>query len=169
MAKIYNSDVTKGLAKNAGIQISIDKVPNELAEKIVPTFESNPDLLRKDFILGSLGQTATAVGTIIVAADPDRDIYVTGIYASMVKDATCDISTANRSVQFSQNGASNTPLVSIPMLTLTAQTYEVSVYFKNPIKIDRGTIIGTGTWNYTAGLCCRNFIVYGYKDDKSNA
>ena len=40
MAKIYNSDCTKGLAQNASIQQNVDKVPNELAEKIVPTFET---------------------------------------------------------------------------------------------------------------------------------
>ena len=41
MAKIYNSEIIKELVDGCKLQINTDKVPNELAEKVVPVFLAN--------------------------------------------------------------------------------------------------------------------------------
>lgn len=51
MAKITNSDLTHELVDGAKIQTAFDRVPNELAEKVVPVMEVNPKLLKNCTIL----------------------------------------------------------------------------------------------------------------------
>jgi hypothetical protein len=43
-AKIYNSNLTKAIVDGAKLQISEGGIPSEIAEKVVPTMEVNPNL-----------------------------------------------------------------------------------------------------------------------------
>lgn len=167
MAKIYNSDCTKGLAQNAGIQISREQVPTELAEKIVPTFETNPQLLRTG-IVRTVNANTTAGTTTLMAADSNRDFYVTGARISYAQTATADVSTANVAISITQDGTGRN-LVVVPVITLTATSLTSEVNFGVPIKIDRGTAINFTTSAYTAGTVLRSFSVYGYYVEIINA
>lgn len=165
MAKIYNSDCTKGLAQNAGIQQSVEKVPNELAEKIVPTFETNPQLLKKDV---SLTNDKLTTGTLFVTPTTTRQFYLTGFVASYVKDAVCDSATGLYQISYTSETGATAYLMNFPIITLTAQQESVSHTFKNPIKLGLTSAVGfSGT--FTVGVLSRSLTIYGYYEDTYNA
>jgi hypothetical protein len=169
MAKIYNSDVTKGLAQNAGIQQNVDKTPNELAEKIVPTIETNPKLLRDAIVLATFSSDVSTGSTSeVLAASPSKDVYITGLTLTFYKDVTCDVTTSARGVSAVFGGAPRTVLSYMP-ITLTAEKIEKTIMFDPPLKIDRNTAITTTAFNYAAGSSQRRIIVFGYYVDSSNA
>lgn len=165
MAKINNSDCTRGLAKNAGIQESRDKTPNELAEKIVPTFETNPALLRKcNIVRYALATNATA--TTIYGCPTSRDFYLCGASLSVIKDGTA--TSLSSSIQILPAGDSNySRVLSIAGLTLTAQSETQAVDFSRPILIERGTNISvinsTNVGNVTSIGC-----IWGYYVEVNN-
>lgn len=51
MAEIHNSDLSKEIIDKAKLQLSFDKLPTQLAEKVVPTLEVNPDISRRRKII----------------------------------------------------------------------------------------------------------------------
>lgn len=165
MAKIYNTECTKGLANNAGIQISVDKVPNELAEKIVPTFETNPRLVRDQRVLASAVRTTTGDATLFTTSSIN-ETYVTGLIFGVIKDATCDKSSGHITISTTIGGAS-TPLAAIPVLVTTAQSEILTITFAHPIKIDKGVTVVFALCSYTAGLCMRSGTIYGYEKESA--
>lgn len=167
MAKIYNSDCTKGLAQSAGIQQSIEKVPNELAEKIVPIFETNPELLRYNKLLVSTSRTTTtpaSPGTSTYTCPANKDVYITGAYISLMSDAACD--NVLTRMQVTIGGAAVYP-IQISKLTTTAKSDNVYITFTRPIKIDRNSIIYFLN-SYAAGNSSMSYGVYGYEVDNAN-
>jgi len=158
MAKIYNSECTKGLAQNAGIQQNVDKVPNELAEKIVPVFETNPELLRKGFVRHA---TLTADATLYTTPT-NQDFYLTNIVLSNTKDAASDCSGVHISATI--NGA-NVRLCQITGITLTAGSMNISRTFKEPIKIDRGTNITVSHLTGAGAVLATYASIAGYLDE----
>lgn len=170
MAKIYNSDCTKGLAQNAAIQQNVDRVPNELAEKIVPTFETNPALLRRDMILGFGSSTATGTITFLAPADNPvtKRTFITGFSFGYCKDAACDAGTGLISINITPKGkAANTRLIAFPVITLTAQSDTVTQTLLNPLEIEPNTSI-TSLTTMTAGVLSRCGTIYGYQIDNAN-
>lgn len=162
MVKIYNSDVTKGLAKSAGIATAKEKVPDELAEKIVPVFETNPDLLRKCDVWTSV-TAANSLTTTIYTVPEDRDFYLVSASLSLIKDANATSTKTEIRVPLNKSGV---PILTIPSITLTAQDAQISVCFPFPIKVQRGSAIyfanstNVGNINVSAGIA-------GYFDEKS--
>lgn len=135
-ATIYNSDCTKGLAQNAGIQQNADRVPNELAEKIVPTFETNPVMLRRTNVVAWATGTS-ALATTIYTTPADRDFYLTGYDMSVSKTAAAN--SARCWLSFRIGGASQR--VIIQGTTLTAQQQGTSLWLNQPLKLDRNSLI----------------------------
>lgn len=170
MAKIYNSDLTKGIAKNAGIQQSAEKVPNELAEKVVPTMETNPALLRKDKVLGNVSGTASGAITVLQAADNPRNkkTFVTGLYIALIKDAACDVATGTINLPFTLAETGALKNFYVPVITLTASHYVITYTFKHPMELQAGTAI-TFNATYTTGTMIRAATIYGYQIDNPNA
>lgn len=166
MATIYNSDCTKGLANNAGIQVSREQVPNQLADKIVPTFETNPQLLRT-CIVRHFNSNTSAGSTTLLPADANRDFYITGLRMSYAQNAVCDVTSANVSITATQDGVAR-HLISLPILTLRELALTEYVPFTIPFKIDRNTSIQFTTSSFTVGVCLRNYAVYGYYIDNPN-
>lgn len=165
MTKIYNSEVLRGLAKDAGIQQSVDKTPNELAEKIIPSFETNPKLVRDGKVLGSAVRTTSGDATILTT-NATNETYVTGLNFCMIKDAACDKVSGHISVSTTINSLS-TILAAIPVLVTTAQDTNLVIQFKHPIKIDKNVTIVFALCTYTAGLCMRSAVIYGYEKESS--
>lgn len=158
MAKIYNSDVTKGLAQNAGIQINVDKVPNELAEKIVPTFETNPDKLRKITIVRSGTGAAT-----IYTTPTDRDFYLCAAHLSLSNSTAGQ--NAYLSVLATPKDEANVTIGNLYVRTTALIDMGHDNVFLNfndkPILLARGTNI-TST---IANAASSRVIIYGYIDD----
>jgi hypothetical protein len=161
MVRINNQDVMNKLAKNANIQIAQERAPNELAEKIVPTFETNPQLLKENIILGSTNKTSTGAGTIFTT-DAQRETYITSIKYSYVKSATCDVATgAVATLTCVIDGVSKS-LLSLVGLTLTAEKDTVVLNFTYPLKIDKNSIVAFGSESFTAGTLMRYCSILGY-------
>lgn len=168
MAKIYNSDCTKGLAQNAGIQQSAEKVPNELAEKIVPTFETNPKLLRNSS--GLYGGSSQASGTMNISnvAIAGKRTFLTYVQACYVKDAANDRATGIISVGCTPKGKGPTDMIIFPIITLTAQEGNQIAVLNPPLELEPNTNI-TFTGTYAAGVMSRGLSVYGFQLDNPNA
>lgn len=164
--KIYNSDLTKELREGAKIQIGVDGIPSEIAEKVVPTMEVNPKLLRNTNI--TISVIAVATGAQVVYTTPlDKDFYLTNAEVSMIKDVTCDQATGSLVLNCTQDGATKN-LVRIPIIALTAQNFAQSINLNCPMKIDRGTNLNY-TASYTAGVMARVAGIKGFTVDNINA
>lgn len=163
MAKIYNSDLTKGLAKNAGIQQNTDKIPNELAEKVVPTCETNPELLRKITIVRDITITDSSSGTIYTTPT-NQDFYLTDVQMDGFKSAAAG--TTEFYITVTINGATK-KIISMHHPTTTAiNNLHAEKSFLLPIKLDRNTNItlnsnNATTFNRVIGIIC------GYVDECS--
>lgn len=165
MAQIHNSDLIKGLSKNAGIQTSFENPPNQLAEKVVPTMESNPEMLRRSNIVRWALSNNSSSGATIYTTPTDRDFYLVGCQLHVIKDVTA---TSLRSyIQVKIDGADQQILV-VSGLTLTVQDQSVAISFPFPVKVDRGVAIKV--FNSTAvGNVTSDGAIIGYVVDASNA
>jgi hypothetical protein len=158
MAKIYNSDLMRGLAQDAGIQQSRDKTPDELAEKIVPVIETNPILTSDTTILKSYAVSATTTTGSIYTSGNGKRIHITAIQITNSQDANSD-NTLMR-IQGYSNGELR-DIWSRYKPTTTAQNFSETITFKHPLTIDPGTLYWTGT--FTAGTCITRINIFGFE------
>lgn len=162
MAKIYNSECTKGLAQNARIQQNVDKVPNELAEKIVPTFETNPAALRRCNILKENGRNSS--GSVTLYTTPaNQDFYLCGGTFHLQKDVACDNTFASFNCYIGGAQVNVTAFRTIP-LTVFSGNKEFSI--NPPLKIDRNTNIAL-TATSAAGNFSMDGSLWGYVVESS--
>ena len=160
MAIIHNSELFKELKNGIKLQQTRDTIPNQLAEKIVPVMEVNPKLLREIDIVRHAVQTTTGSITLYTTAS-DTDFYLSTIYASFIKDATCDSATGSIQIATTTDGTARR-LLDFPIITLTAQDNVSEVIaFPIPVKIDKGvTITMSGT--FTVGVMVRSCGLTGF-------
>lgn len=166
MATIYNSDLIKELTSAASIQVSKDKVPNQIAEKVVPVIDVNPKLLRRSVVLnpGTYRITNATAGTLFTT-DANRDTTITGFSFSYIKDTT---STATQlQLRVTINGAV-VRLIEIAGISLTAADGNLNVVLPFPIKIDRNTNVTLNSDTAVANFQI-SAVIYGYVVDTSNA
>jgi len=163
MATIYNSDLSKEMQKGAGLQVSKDTVPNQLAEKVVPVMEVNPKLLRVSNVVAN-ANAVNATAATVYTTPTTRDFYLCGAMLSVIKDvtATSTASVINGTV----NGAA-VNFMSIAGLTLTTQNLSNTMIFNPPIKLDRNTAVQVTNTTNVANVTARAHI-FGYIDDVSN-
>lgn len=136
MAKIHNTDTIKRILDDAGIQISIDDVPQELARKIVPVLISNP--LRIANVIKSSNRSVTGLGTVFITPT-DKDFYLTNAWVSFDCNATAD-STSYFITATNSEGL----LINLGILnkqTLTARNGELVLSYPTPLLLSRGTAI----------------------------
>ena len=153
MATINNQKLIQNIINEAKIQTSHDRVPTQLAEKIVPVLIANPKRIIQEIA------AATSTGTMMTTPT-DRDFYLTNVQvsaASFEQDATKDTSVGITL----PNG--NTIAIAYIWLRTGAAASEsndsasLSLNFNIPIKIKRGTnITFTNTSTTAIG------IIYGY-------
>jgi hypothetical protein len=170
MAIIYNSELSAELIKGAKIQVNRDKVPNEIAEKVVPVMEVNPRLLKIVKICRQVTATNPASATVIYTTPSNQDFYLCGTQMSAMKNVTSDLGTGPFcSLNASIDGV-NRSIISFTGITLTAQERETSIDFNIPIKIDRGTtIVLVASTAPAAGTYIRTGSIWGYIDEQSLA
>lgn len=152
MAKIYNSDLTKELTDGAKIQTAFDKVPSEIAEKVVPVMEVNPKSLRtinKVYYRTSAGTMFTTSST--------NDTYLLGYTMNASATAAGD-NTINFTATV--DGDSSSIIIAGLRLKCTAavdaDSGNCQLTFPYPIKLAKNTAVtisigGTiATGTYTA-------------------
>jgi len=159
-AKIYNSDLSKELVDGAKIQIAVDGIPSEIAEKVVPVMEVNPKMFRRTNICVGTSKVVTA--TLLAYTTPtDRDFFLTSVDIGMIKDATCDQATGTININGVSENGTTCIFAQIPVIVTTAQSEQVNSLFIPPMKLKRGSAINiSGT--YTAGLMSRTTVIKGY-------
>lgn len=158
MAKINNQEVIKGLIANADIQIALDKIPNELAEKIVPTFECNPLLMRRINVLKTSERTTTGL-TTIYTIPADKDFFLVGVQMSNTSSATADNTTLTCNITL--EGDTNVNILFLEKTTLTAYTNTINMILPLPIKLKRGSNITYGS-AFTVGSSVTSLTFFGY-------
>lgn len=162
MVAIHNSDLKREIIEGAKMQLSVDKVPQELAEKVLPVMEVNPKLLRTINIVK--GETKTTTGNLdIYKTPPDKDFYLTSINGGLVKDATCDAVTGQIPMTITLNGVVQ-KIFPFSIITLTAQEAQQGAMFFFPLKLDRNSVIRIGG-AFTVGAMVRNLSFTGYTVD----
>ncbi len=167
MAIIYNSELSKGIVESARLQQNRDIIPNQLAEKVVPVMEVNPQILRKSkgipLLLTGLVNTTSAT---IFTSDSIKKTYLTGATLSMIKDAT---STAtDMGIQFTNADSTVCKICRMAGITLTADSKENSITFDKPIEIKRGSNIVLTSDTNVANIVLRASL-FGFEIDNSNA
>lgn len=167
MATIYNSQLTRELTDAAKIQVSRDKIPNQLAEKVVPVMEVNPKLLRRANIVRSGTATGTGASTIYTTPS-NQDFFLTHAELSIIKDAASDYATGGYPLNVTIDGVTRSILI-ISILTLTAQNQTVGIAFNTPVKLDRGSTIALNSASSTAGTFIRAATFGGFVDEQSLA
>jgi len=163
MAQINNKEVMQKLAETANIQIAKESIPNQLAEKIVPTFECNPNLLRKNIVLGAASSAATGSITALTT-EPTKKTFLTGIHFSFIKDATCDIATGAINILFWPKGKAAVNAIGLAVISLTAQNQEFDFSFKDPIELEAGKQVSCAV-SYAAGVMSRCLTAIGYVEE----
>jgi hypothetical protein len=168
MAKIYNSDLIKELRDVGKIQISTDKIPNEIADKVVPVINVNPKQSRVINAILSSAVTASGVAQTLLAAQPNRDFFITSASISIVKDAACTPGREFYHIICTIDGATKN-ILTIPYYSAVASESHKTISFPIPIKIDRNTAITTSIFDYGAGTSKVSTNVSGYFVDNKNA
>jgi len=150
MATINNSKIQERIAREAKIQLSVDSVPNQLAEKVVPVLVSNPD---KHCLSASVSSTST--GNTTVYAGGTRQVYICSASISTEDDAVSDATLIRLNAVI--NGQSK-DLIKVAKLTTSAGKRDHSITFPIPVKIDLGTNVtliqsfSAGTENASANI-----------------
>lgn len=164
MATIYNSDLFKELASAAKIQVSVDNIPNQLAEKVVPVMEVNPKLLRRTEIIRHNDAT-NATSATIYTTPTNQDFYLTHLTLSTMKDVN---SAATFSAISCVIDGITRYAATLGFITLTASKDSLSLSFITPIKCDRNTTIGIVNSSAVANIITIGSIG-GYIDYIPNA
>jgi hypothetical protein len=136
MANINNTQLSKELIDGAKIQVSHDKIPTQLADKVVPVMEVNPKSFRRINVVKQTQNTGTTA--TIYTTPTDKDFYLVGYNLSLIKDVTAtSVLTRLRAVI---DGAT-VDIAQIMGITLTPQERTISNSFSVPIKLDRNTTL----------------------------
>lgn len=138
MANINNSDLTKALIDGAKINIVTDSVPSQIAEKVVPVMEVNPDMLRRCNVLKYV-----AVAGTIYTAPTNKDFYLSAMTLQGINDA--GEPTASNYITITPSGNVATIILrgTLPAVAALASGINVSesLSLSIPIKIERGSNI----------------------------
>lgn len=150
--------------QTAGKLQNKDKMPSELAEKIIPVMEVNPKLLRRCNIIKNV-QAANSTGATVYTIPATQDFYLVACSLSLIKDATATsvLTTLRGTIE-----GVVTNILAIPGITLTAQQDSMTLSFPYPLKIDRGTSI-TITHSTNVANILTNAGIIGYLDEQTLA
>lgn len=161
MATINSSEIIRELIEVTGIQPSRDKIPSELADKILPVLEVNPKLTKNiNFTAASSSTTTGGFGITMPTAQP---VFITNLTASYSKDATANVATGRISVTAVINGATR-DVATFAVITLTAESATITIHFNPPLRLDIGTTFSfNGT--FTLGVLSRTFCIAGFTYD----
>ena len=160
MTDIQSKEVIDKISDELKIQPAL-VIPRVISKDIQLTYGVNPVRVSDNIdAMSDVAEKTTTGALIILTTSSDKDYFLTSLNVSFVKDAVCDSATGAYSVTVIINGRS-TFLVSLPIITLTAERADIFLAFPSPIKLDRGSnIVITGT--FTVGVCVRTANCQGF-------
>lgn len=160
MARINRSDVIQKAVNDLALSPSDDKIPNETLDKVQLVYSLN-----KHFSSFNIAGSSSATGTITLTlptVSAGSEIYITALTFNMVKDATCDIATGRLGLNGTPDASNvSVSLLSIPVITLTADSVHLTMPLTYPLKMKPGTTL-TITTTYTVGVMSRFCSVMGF-------
>jgi hypothetical protein len=149
---MVNSQVTQEIVRSLKLDTNVDKIPNA-----IPTIEVGLKNSKELLCANTSNTNSTPINMITTPLD--RDFYICGASLSTIKDVTATSALCTLDVTINGQTA---VLLSIAGLTLTVQSSTISQTFKNPIKIDRGTIVritnSTATGNFRSSACIQYYL-----------
>jgi len=136
MPILYNPEVHNEIRTAAKTQPGSQTINTSLHNVAIPTIEVNPKIVKNGY---SFPKSQSTTGTVYLGnpGGSTRDFYITGVYVSFVKDASCDVATGDLQVDIPVLGT-NIAVVVMPVITLTAEKFSTFVSFGHPIKVDKG-------------------------------
>jgi len=135
-----------------------DRIPNAM-----PVIEVNPKIV-KNALVANYELTNTTSATIITTP-LNQDYYITSISLALIKDVTSTSTSTDVRVSI---GGKVIKLLTIPSITLTAQTLTHNIVFPHPLKIDRGVNVTLNNSTNVANISATVNISY-FIDECSNA
>lgn len=159
--QIQNHDAAQAIRSQAGLTQS-EGFPQNLLPNCQPVMDMTPRNHRVvTFSLNLNAQTSASTSTIGTSSST-RDTFITAVNLQVEKDATCDVADGQVTLRAVFNGVA-TSIVSVPIMTLTAQSRGIAIPLVPPLKIDRGAAIQLTQGTFTAGKFIRNGTVLGYE------
>jgi len=155
---INNSKTIKEYLSATGLNQT--EVNLQLSQTVIPTLEINSKALSGPTHTKN-GQTLVTGTANALATGTTKDIYLYSLVFSMIKDATCDVPTSSVGIAaYLASTNSYQEIVSISVLTLTAQSQTVVVNFNKPIRLKTNVPLLFSVCNYTAGLMSRTCVAH---------
>lgn len=161
MPQIQNSSTIKEIRSISGSSIAEGFAQRVNGNEVQLVANVNP----KDYRVTNICATATATATGsfgIYATSATKLTYITGFHLSLIKDATCDMTTGFYNLNVQINNVAKY-LVRIPVIALTAQQITVSLTLANPLLIDKNYTITADNGAYTVGVAVRSATVFGFE------
>lgn len=162
MAKIQRTELVQRIIDAFRISVNTDKSPNESMNMV----QAIVDVTRPSTqILGNAVHASSSTATIFTASSTKKT-YITGFQINWAKDATNDMVTGSNNLTVDvlvSGGRKN--IYDGAVITLTAQTQQVYIQFKEPLLIDKGSTVRHTMSGYTVGLGCRATTVFGYEEE----
>jgi len=155
MALINNTDLITELIAGAKINTASERVPNQIAEKVVPVMEVNPKLLKEITIVRSL-----TTGGTIYTTPADKDFYLVGTYIEVTNVSATAAGSATITVTpFYENAVKKVNSISTETTAaITSVSTSSNLMLPIPLKLKRGTALTSGV----AGTLTKTYIIYGY-------
>ena len=156
LAEIHNAELIQNIIKQAKIQIQTDKVPTQLAEKVVPVLvAATPERLIQ-FKANSASDATTAN---IHTTHSSKETYLMGIQMTIAKDAVSD--SIISSVRATPFGSADLGLLAIRYEPTTASSaLNESIFFPIAMKLEKATTITVTNSTATASIDTTATIFY---------
>ena len=155
----------------------VDNQNNEIIERLLQQTKS-PDVVKLKNISNTIQPiidvtpvnsetvirqvTRATTGVDIVYSTPtDKDFYLTSAALSYVKDVNCDIATGTIILEGDLFDKRSVNILTLPVITLTAQQGATNITFPIPIKMARNQSI-TLPNTFTAGVLIRCATISGF-------
>lgn len=163
MATINNGKIIKSIIDKAKIQTATDKVPNQLAEKVVPVMEVNP---QHDFDLKiASGTVSDATDGTIHTCHATKKTYLVSATVSVAKDVVSDsVYTWVRIRPFGQ--ATDQVAINMRYEPITVGSNLIaSLNPVQPILLEKSSVIGITNSTATASIDTGFSVIYFEVED----
>lgn len=161
MAKINNTDVIQKLVDELNLQVGSDIIPNETADKILPVFQINSDVVEVSAPTANIVRSGTAGGgsATIYTTPSTGEFYLTNVHFSISADSIASDATGEMTIDID---GTTQDLIKTKMISGSTQTENISLNLQNPIKIDAGSNIVISTTLATLDV---EATIVGYTQD----
>ncbi len=158
--RIQNSSTIKEIRSAACLSIS-EGFPQDLSNQIIPVINVNP----KDYNEGRIFAhgSSVAAGTVtIYTCSSTLDTFIMSCSYSFSKNVACDIASGRTAIQIIGFDGVTYAILSLAVLTLTAERDSISISFNKPLHVKKGSVIQI-VGAFAAGAMARSYIVSGYE------